>query len=68
MLIRQTHQYLAHALEMDGSLRDAELHYIEASEWQSAVNMYRSNELWVSIYVVYNVVLFTTRIHHYWCC
>lgn len=45
-LLKETHQFLAQTLEMEGSLRDAEQHYVEAQEWQSAVNMYRSNELW----------------------
>lgn len=45
-LLKETHQFLAQTLEMEGSLRDAEHHYVEASEWHSAVNMYRSNELW----------------------
>lgn len=45
-LLKETHQFLAQTLEMEGSLRDAENHYVEAQEWQSAVNMYRSNELW----------------------
>jgi len=31
---------------MEGALREAEHHYVEAQEWHSAVNMYRSNELW----------------------
>eukprot|EP01035_Chromulina_nebulosa_P019403 gene19403-25277_t len=45
-LIKETHQFLAQHLEMEGSLKDAENHYVEANEWQSAVNMYRTNELW----------------------
>ena len=45
-LLKETHQFLAQTLEMEGSLRDAEHHYVEAQEWHSAVNMYRSNELW----------------------
>lgn len=45
-LLKETHQFLAQTLEMEGSLREAEHHYIEAQEWHSAVNMYRSNELW----------------------
>ena len=45
-LVKETHQFLAQTLEMDGSLREAEHHYVEAQEWHSAVNMYRSNELW----------------------
>lgn len=45
-LLKETHQFLAQTLEMEGALRDAEHHYVEAQEWHSAVNMYRSNELW----------------------
>jgi len=45
-LLKETHQFLAQTLEMEGSLKDAEHHYVEAQEWHSAVNMYRSNELW----------------------
>lgn len=45
-LLKETHQFLAQTLEMEGSHKDAENHYVEAQEWQSAVNMYRSNELW----------------------
>eukprot|EP01041_Mallomonas_annulata_P001132 gene1132-2194_t len=45
-LLKETHQFLAQTLEMDGSLREAEHHYVEAGEWHSAVNMYRSNEMW----------------------
>ncbi len=45
-LLNETHQFLAQTLEIEGSLKDAEKHYVEAQEWHSAVNMYRSNELW----------------------
>lgn len=45
-LLKETHQFLAQTMEMEGSLKDAEHHYVEAQEWHSAVNMYRSNELW----------------------
>jgi intraflagellar transport protein 172 len=45
-LLKETHQFLAQTLEMEGSLREAEHHYVEAQEWHSAVNMYRSNDLW----------------------
>lgn len=45
-LLKETHQFLAQTLEIEGSLRDAERHYVEAQEWHSAVNMYRSNEMW----------------------
>ena len=45
-LLKETHQYLAQHLESEGNLRDAEHHYCEASEWLSAVNMYRTNDMW----------------------
>ena len=38
-VLKETHQYLAQQLEMDGSLKEAEQHYAEAGEWLSAVNM-----------------------------
>jgi len=45
-LLKETHQYLAQHLEAEGNLRDAEHHYVEAGEWLSAVNMYRTNDSW----------------------
>ena len=45
-LLKETHQFLAQHLETEGNLRDAEHHYCEAGEWLSAVNMYRSNDMW----------------------
>ena len=45
-LLKETHQFLAQTLEMEGSLKDAEHHYVESQEWHSAVSMYRSNEMW----------------------
>ena len=45
-LLKETHQFLAQTLEMEGSLREAEHHCVEVQEWHSAVNMYRSDELW----------------------
>mmetsp|Transcript_10682 Transcript_10682/g.13871 ORF Transcript_10682/g.13871 Transcript_10682/m.13871 type:complete len:1746 (-) Transcript_10682:405-5642(-) len=45
-LLKETHQFLAQQLEMEGNLREAEHHYAEAGEWLSAVNMYRSNDMW----------------------
>jgi intraflagellar transport protein 172 len=44
--LKETHQYIAHYCEVSGNWQEAEHHYIEASEWVSAVNMYRSNEMW----------------------
>mmetsp|Transcript_6208 Transcript_6208/g.19575 ORF Transcript_6208/g.19575 Transcript_6208/m.19575 type:complete len:1014 (+) Transcript_6208:647-3688(+) len=45
-LLKETHQYLAQHLESEGDLRNAEHHYSSAGEWLSAVNMYRTNDLW----------------------
>ena len=38
-LLKETRQYLAQQLEMEGSLKEAEQQYAEAGEWLSAVNM-----------------------------
>lgn len=38
-VLKETNQFLAQQLEMEGSLKDAEHHYAEAGEWLSAVNM-----------------------------
>ena len=45
-LLQKTHLNLAHILEMTEDLREAEKHYVEAGEWQSAVNMFRANDEW----------------------
>lgn len=45
-LLKETHQFLAQQLEMEGSMKEAEHHYAEAGEWLSAINMYRSNDQW----------------------
>ena len=45
-LLKETHLHLAQQLEMDGAMKDAEHHYAEAGDWQSAVNMYRANDMW----------------------
>lgn len=45
-LLKETHQFLAQHLESEANLKDAEHHYCEAGEWLSAVNMYRSNDMW----------------------
>lgn len=43
-LLKETHLHLAQQLEMEGNLREAESHYCESGEWQSAVNMYVEEE------------------------
>lgn len=45
-LLKETHLHLAQQLEMEGDLKEAESHYVSAGEWESGVNMYRSNNLW----------------------
>merc|ERR1719440_1330833 len=45
-LLAETHLHLAQQLEADNKFKDAERHYIDANEWKSAVNMYRSHDLW----------------------
>ena len=44
--LKETHRHLAQQMEMEGSLKDAEHHYTQSGEWQSAVNMYRANDMW----------------------
>eukprot|EP01029_Cantina_marsupialis_P015583 TRINITY_DN3415_c0_g1_i3.p1 TRINITY_DN3415_c0_g1~~TRINITY_DN3415_c0_g1_i3.p1 ORF type:complete len:801 (+),score=314.00 TRINITY_DN3415_c0_g1_i3:205-2607(+) len=45
-LLADTHTHLAQELETQGDYKGAEKHYMEAGEWQGAMNMYRANELW----------------------
>ncbi|KAK3091661.1 hypothetical protein FSP39_021624, partial [Pinctada imbricata] len=45
-LVQDTHLHLARELEGDGNLRQAEHHFLEASDWKAAVNMYRSQDMW----------------------
>jgi len=45
-LLQETHLHLAQQLETDGVYRQAEDHYVHASDWKSAINMYRANDLW----------------------
>ena len=45
-LLKDTNLHLAQQLEMEGTLREAETYYVEAGEWQSAVNMWRANDSW----------------------
>ena len=37
---------------MEGSLRQAEQHYLEAGDWKASVNMYRTNDMWEESYRV----------------
>ncbi|RHY72165.1 hypothetical protein DYB30_002007 [Aphanomyces astaci] len=45
-LLKDTHLYLAQQLEHEGNFKEAEHHFAEAGEWQAAVNMYRTNDMW----------------------
>lgn len=45
-LLHETFLHLGQQLEADGSHRQAEEYYARASDWKSAVNMYRANDLW----------------------
>ncbi|CUT99105.1 intraflagellar transport protein 172 [Echinococcus multilocularis] len=45
-LLEQTLIRIAQELECEGNLRQAEQYYMEAGEWKSAVNMYRTRDLW----------------------
>jgi intraflagellar transport protein 172 len=55
-LLKETHQFLAQTLEMEGSLRDAEHHYVEAQEWHSAVNMYACKRVTIALLMAIGVV------------
>lgn len=45
-LLKDTHHHLAQQLEMEGSLKQAEHHYIDAGAWSYAVDMYRAQDMW----------------------
>lgn len=45
-LLKDTHQHLAQQLEVEGNLKQAEHHYVEAGAWSYAVDMYRARDLW----------------------
>ena len=45
-LLLETHHHLAQQLEMEGNLKQAENHYIEAGAWKGAVDLYRARDMW----------------------
>jgi len=45
-LLKDTHIHLAQECETDGSLKQAEHHYIEGGHWSGAVDMYTVHEMW----------------------
>lgn len=51
-LLQDTHLHLAKELEGEGNLRQAEQHFTEAGDWKSAINMYRTQDLWDEAYRV----------------
>ncbi|CAL8090514.1 unnamed protein product [Calicophoron daubneyi] len=51
-LLDQTHLHLAQELEKEGNLKQAEQYYMEAKDWKSAVNMYRTRDQWEEAYRV----------------
>lgn len=46
-VLKDTRQFLAQQLEMECKFKEAEVHYTEAGEWLSAVNMYDKCALYV---------------------
>ncbi|XP_070378558.1 intraflagellar transport protein 172 homolog [Dermacentor albipictus] len=51
-LLSDTHLHLAKELEGEGNYLQAEAHYLAASDWKAAVNMYRANDMWEEAYGV----------------
>lgn len=51
-LVVDTNTHLAKELENSGQLHQAETHYIAASDWKSAVRMYKNNDNWEDAYRV----------------
>ncbi|KAH9546077.1 hypothetical protein CY35_12G077400 [Sphagnum magellanicum] len=45
-LLFETHIHLAQQLESEGSLWDAEQHYLVVQDWKNVVKMYSANGLW----------------------
>ncbi|KAJ3152666.1 hypothetical protein HDU86_005539 [Geranomyces michiganensis] len=49
-LLTETHMYLGKTLESDGNFKQAEHHYVEGSDWKSAINMYCANNMYEEAY------------------
>ena len=45
-LLKETHLHLAKILEKENNLKQSEHHYIEGGDWNQAVEMYRSRDMW----------------------
>lgn len=67
--VQDTHAHLAKEMEEAGRFREAEINYISAGEWKSAVNMYRNAEQWEDAYRVQrsNCPAGKFRCGHYFC-
>lgn len=55
-LVGTTHLHLAQQLEAEHCLPAAEAHYLAADQWQAAVKMYRSLDMWEDAHKVCNKV------------
>ncbi|XP_031359255.1 intraflagellar transport protein 172 homolog [Photinus pyralis] len=51
-LLQTTHLHLGQQLETQGKHRAAEVHYLAAGDWKSAMNMYRGLSMWEEAYRV----------------
>lgn len=51
-LLESTHQHLGRTLESKGKFKNAEVHYLAASDWKSAVHMYCTAGRWEDGYRV----------------
>ncbi|RWS19258.1 intraflagellar transport protein 172-like protein, partial [Leptotrombidium deliense] len=51
-LLNSTHVHLAKELEAEGQYNQAEGHFVAASEWKSAVQMYKNVDKWEEAYRV----------------
>jgi intraflagellar transport protein 172 len=50
--LEDTHAFIGKALEADGHLKEAEVHYIEGHDWKSAVSMWCANNEFEEAYRV----------------
>ena len=44
--LKDTHIYLGQLYESEGKLKESEVHYIEAGNWNMAVDMYKKRSMW----------------------
>lgn len=62
-LVQTTHLHLAQQLEAESSHASAEYHYIQAGDWKSAVNMYRTALMWEDGYRVLHIIKIITKMY-----